>query len=92
MIKGKNIPHPCPIQQLYNPYLGPMCWYISWTSSQGCPTFRIETLSRKTPKDSAQRTDLEKEAYWLWQWQHHAKAGMIPTSINVFFSVLNLSR
>ena len=30
--------------------------------------------AKKHPVDSAQRTDLEKEAYWLWQWQHHAKA------------------
>ena len=42
-------------------------------------------------KDSTQRKDLEKEAYWLWQWQHNAKAGLdlrigSPWTVSFFVS------
>ena len=36
---SQNITPYCPIQPLYNPYIGGICWYISRVLSQGNPTF-----------------------------------------------------
>ena len=33
----------CPIEPLYNPYIGGICWYICRVLSQGYPTFPFDT-------------------------------------------------
>ena len=42
--RSQNITPYCPIQPLYNPYIGGICGYISRVLSQGYPTFPFEII------------------------------------------------
>ena len=42
--RSQNITPYCPIQPLYNPYIGGICGYISRVLSQGYPTFPFDNI------------------------------------------------
>ena len=57
--RSQNITPYCPIQPLYNPYIGGICGYISRVLSQGYPTFPFDITPVK-PNIELEKASLEK--------------------------------